>query len=157
MRLWRLVPERWAATAFTGEGARLHGGRWNSVGTPLVYLSSSLSLAALEVLVHADVEDLPERFAACSLDVPAALVTAVEEVDPRTLSADWRGVSPPPELRGFGDRWVREARSNLVRMPSVIIPEEHNFLLNPSHPDFKRLAVRPSRVFHFDPRLYVED
>lgn len=123
---------------------------------PRVYLSPSLSLAALEVLVHADVEDLPDRFAACSLDVPAGLTAAVEVVDPGRLSADWRGESPPPELRSFGDAWVREARSVLAQMPSVIIPEEHNFLLNPSHPDFKKLAVRPSRVFHFDPHLYAE-
>ncbi|MBF5043285.1 RES domain-containing protein [Aggregicoccus sp. 17bor-14] len=157
MLLWRLVPERWADTAFTGEGARLYGGRWNSAGTPLVYLSSALSLAALEVLVHADVEDLPSRFAACSVEVPAAVAGAIETVDPETLSKDWRAVSAPPELRAFGNAWVREARSALLAMPSVIIPEEQNFLLNPAHADFKKLEVRPSRAFFFDPRLYAAD
>jgi RES domain-containing protein len=157
MRLWRLVPERWADTAFTGEGARLYGGRWNSEGTPLVYLSSSLSLAALEVLVHANVEDLPSRFAACSVEVPAAVASAIETVDPAALSRDWRAVSAPPELRAHGDAWVRAATSALLAMPSVIIPEEQNFLLNPAHADFKKLTVRPRRTFHFDPRLYADD
>jgi RES domain-containing protein len=153
MKLWRLVPEKWASTAFTGEGARLHGGRWNSVGTPMVYLSSSLSLAALEVLVHADPEDLPDPYSACAIEVPAAVVATIEKVDPPKISPDWRSDSPPGALRSFGDTWVREARSVLVELPSVIIPSEQNFLLSPAHGDSGKLTRLSPERFTFDPRL----
>jgi RES domain-containing protein len=151
MRVWRLVPEQWAGGAFTGEGARLNAGRWNSVGTALVYLSSSLSLAALETLVHADPEDLPDRFSAIPVDIPGAL--RIEPVDPSSISSDWRRAEPPPALRAFGDDWVKQRHAVLTQVPSVIIPEEHNYLLNPVHPDFGRLKIGAAQPFVFDPRL----
>lgn len=153
MRLWRLVPEKRAATVWDGEGARLYGGRWNSKGTACVYLSEHLSLCALEQLVHADVKDLPGTYVACSLDVPDDV--GIEPVRPETVSASWSNSPPPPELQVFGDKWVRERRSALLRVPSAIVDVESNFVLNVAHPDFKRMKHHPQRPFFFDPRLYL--
>lgn len=152
MRLWRLTPARWAAAAFSGEGAFRYGGRWNSPGTRLVYLSSTLALAALETLVHADFDTLPE-YAALPVDVPGEMLARAESVDAATLVADWRAELAPAALRAVGDAWVAQGRSLLLAVPSVIIPSELNYLLNPAHSDMRRLEVGAAEVFEFDPRL----
>ena len=154
MRLWRLTSAKHAATPYDGEGARRYGGRWNNVGTAVVYLSERLSLAALEILVHADPSVLRGLYKACPLEVPE-VVGLVEVVDdPATISPDWRATSAPPELKAFGDAWAAQRRTVLLRVPSVIIPAEPNFVLNPNHPDFRKLNQLAQIDFHFDPRLY---
>jgi len=154
MLLWRLVPKRRAATPWDGEGPRLLGGRWSGPGTACVYLSDHLSLCALEILVHAEVRDLPEEYAACALEVPDD-VAVVEVSRPEKVSAHWRDTPAPPALQANGDAWIRGAGSALLRVPSAIIPAEGNYLLNIAHPDFKRMKQGAVEVFHFDPRLYL--
>lgn len=155
MLLWRLVPAARAVTAFDGEGARLFGGRWNSQGTAAVYLSEHISLSALENLVHADPSVLQGPYRAFSLAVPEAGVP-IEDVDPASLAPDWRATVPPGAITAFGDKWVAEARTALLRVPSVIIPSEFNFLANPAHPDFAKLTRGTPVEFLFDPRLYQQ-
>ncbi|MBX5480806.1 MAG: RES domain-containing protein [Myxococcaceae bacterium] len=154
MVLWRLVPERRAATVWDGEGARIYGGRWNNKGTACVYLSEHLSLSALETLVHAARADLPGRYVACALWVPDE-VTIEDIGDPSRLSPHWASAPDVPELKAFGDKWVKAGRSALLRVPSAIIPHESNFVLNVAHADFKRMAPQAQRDFFFDPRLYL--
>lgn len=150
IRAWRITSAKWAAGAFAGQGAKLNGGRWNNVGTSAVYLSAHLSLCALEMLVHADPADLPD-FVSIPVDVPPAL--SIEDVDPAKLSSRWRDELSPPELRAFGDEWVRAGRSLLLRVPSVVIPDEENYVVNPAHPQFPKLKIGEPRLFSFDPRL----
>lgn len=145
--LWRIVKKKYAATAFDGEGARLFGGRWNSRGTRVVYVSSSRSLAALETLVHLNPPVLFE-FVAIAIEIDHRLVKKVT-----TLPPDWKEEPPGPSTQQIGDRWVAGARSVALELPSAIVPGESNYLLNPIHPDFKACAIRPPEPFSFDPRL----
>src|SRR5581483_3145624 len=148
MRGWRIVDAIRAANAFTGEGPRLFGGRWNSPGVAVVYVSESAALAALEVLVHLRrMAALPE-FVVISCDFDEKLVEAVTDVP-----ANWREYPPPPELQAIGDAWVRSGRSAVLRVPSVIVPGENNYLLNPAHSKFKKIAIGKPERFALDPRL----
>lgn len=148
-RAWRIVKEKHAATAFDGEGAWLFGGRWNSRGTRLVYTSATLSLAALESLVHLN-PPVAFKYVAIPIEFDEALV---ETVAAAGLPADWTEEPPPPSSMEIGDLWVKEARSVVLELPSVIIQAEPNYLLNPAHPDFKKVTIGKPLPFSFDPRL----
>ncbi|MBA4147247.1 MAG: RES family NAD+ phosphorylase [Verrucomicrobia bacterium] len=145
---WRIVKEKHAATAFTGEGAAKAGGRWNSRGVFLVYASGSKSLATLESLVHLN-PPVTFKYVAFSLKFDRAFV----EVFPiKNLPAGWRAEPAPAFTQAIGDRWVKSARSPMLALPSVITGET-NYLLNPSHPDFKKITIGKPEPFTFDPRL----
>ena len=147
---WRLVKPRHAAAAFDGEGARLHGGRWNSPGTRVAYASDSIALAALEVLAHLQSTAVLQAYFLVSLRFPEESVEVLEQA---ALPARWRRFPSPPENQAIGDRWVGEGRSLILRVPSALIPAAANFLINPLHPKFNKVALgRPER-FAFDPRL----
>src|SRR4051812_47260804 len=147
---WRIVKEKHAATAFTGEGAARTGGRWNSRGVRVVYASSTRSLAALENLVHLNPPIL-FRYVALRVRFDAALLEKIAH----PLADDWREQPPPPSTRAIGDRWVREGRSPVLEVPSVIVPGEVNYLLNPAHPHFGEISIHKAEAFTFDPRLLV--
>jgi RES domain-containing protein len=146
---WRLT--RRPYQALDGEGARLYGGRWNSEGLPVVYASATLSLAALEYLVHVDPAEAPGDLVAMRLALPEDLQR--ERVDPSDLPPGWNGIAVHPECVRRGDAWAREGRTPLLLVPSAIVPEEENVLINPRHPAATRLAVIDTRPFAFDPRL----
>lgn len=150
MRLWRLCKAKHASTALDGEGARLVGGRWNSRGRRAVYLSEHLSLAALEVLAHVTKGTAPEHVA-IPLDIPDDM--SIYTPAPAELPPDWRAEEAPPSTQRFGDAWFDRAATALMRVPSVVIPEEVNFVLNPVHPDFAWITAHPPVSFRFDPRL----
>ena len=146
---WRIVKEKYVPTAFTGEGASRVGGRWNSRGTWVVYTSGSLSLAALENLVHLN-PPVFFRYAAIRLEFDDSLV---EKVPLSKLPAEWQEEPPPPSTKALGDCWAIEARSAVLQLPSSIIPAEPNYLLNPAHPAFKSIQIGKPEPFAFDPRL----
>lgn len=146
---WRIVKEKHAPTAFSGEGALRMGGRWNSRGVPVVYTSSTKSLAALESLVHLNPPVL-FNYVAIRLEFDAALV---EIVPVKNLPPDWWVEPPPPSSKAVGDEWVRKARSAVLAVPSAVISGEPNFLLSPAHPDFKKVSIGEPERFAFDPRL----
>ncbi len=148
-RAWRIVREDHRSAAFDGEGAWLFGGRWNSRGTRMVYTSITLSLAALQTLVHLN-PPVAFKYVAIPIEFDEALVETVAAMD---LPADWNEEPPPPSTAEIGDRWVRESRSAVLKLPSVIISAELNYLLNPAHSDFKRIHIGTPRPFSFDPRL----
>lgn len=147
---WRLVKARHAAAAFDGEGARLHGGRWNSPGTRVAYASDSIALAALEVLAHLQSTAVLQSYSLAAIRFPRELV---EELPESSLPQGWRRFPSPPANQAIGDRWVAEARSLVLRVPSAIIPTASNFLINPLHPAFGRAVVERPERFAFDPRL----
>lgn len=146
MRAVRLAPAR--HPPFDGEGARLFGGRWNSPGVPLVYLSEHLSLAVLELLVHQDPRHLPSDLISHSVEIPDGFVEPRPEVP-----AAWFADPLRRQTRRFGDNWAAERRSLALRVPSAIIPSEFNLLLNPQHPDSDELERIGEELFVFDPRL----
>jgi RES domain-containing protein len=140
------------AAAFSGEGARLHDGRWNSKGVAVAYASSTLSLSALELLVHAEQRLLSALvLVACEAVWPDGLAT--ETLDPVSLSPSWRDTPPPTPLQAFGDRWVRERRTAVLYVPSAIIPSERNIVINPAHRDARRIRTSTPEPFSYDARL----
>jgi RES domain-containing protein len=146
---WRIIKARHARTAFSGRGAADYGGRWNSRGVAVVYTSSTRALAALESLVHLN-PPVSFNYAVIAARFDNSLV---EPLPPKNLPRNWRHEPPPPSTQRIGDAWVREARSAILAVPSVIIPGELNFLLNPAHPDFKKIAIGKPEPFAFDRRL----
>lgn len=149
---WRLVrPERGTrAEAFSGEGARLYGGRWNSEGVAVVYLSATLSLAALETLVHADRRRFERDWIAFEVTIPGSAMLELRDED---LPGDWRAAPVSEGARGVGDAWIEAAASVALWVPSAIVPVERNVLLNPQHPDFREVRLGEPRPFRFDARL----
>jgi RES domain-containing protein len=141
MFAWRLC--RAAFANRRGEGARLYGGRWNSAGQALVYTASSAALAVLEVRVHLDLapELIPEDYVLMKVDLAGL---AVERLDVM-----------PDDPRAFGDLWLRERRSPVLRVPSMIIPEDENLLFNPAHPLVHEARIVGTRPFAFDRRLWL--
>jgi len=146
---WRIVKAKHAPTAFTGEGAAKTGGRWNSRGMPVIYASSTQSLAALESLVHLNPPVL-FRYVAFRIRFDEALLDTVPR---KSLPEDWSAQPPAAASKIIGDRWVRNARSAVLSVPSTIIPSETNYLLNPAHPDFRKISIGKAEPFAFDPRL----
>ncbi len=152
IRVWRLCQAAHRAEAFTGEGARRYGGRWNHKGRPAVYTAATQSLAALEVLVHADSDLMPNDFLVFAVDIPAD--SALERLTPDDLPTGWREAYPPETCQTLGDAWLAQGRSAVLAVPSAIIPTETDYLLNPRHPDFTRLLVHSPEPFVFDQRLW---
>lgn len=153
LRAWRIVKAKYAASAFTGEGAAKVGGRWNSRGNPVVDTSGSLSLAALELLVHLNP---PVHFRWVS--IPCEFDSKwVESLPLETLPKGWRRHPAPRAARTIGDAWLAESRSVVLAVPSVIVPGEWNYLLNPAHPDFRRIDRGDPESFALDPRLLGVD
>ena len=147
---WRIVKTRHAAHAFDGEGARRFGGRWNSIGTRMVYCASSIALAVLEVLVHLEEPLALKGWTLCRVRFDDSMMRTMELA---SLPADWFADLPPRVLRETGDRWVHEQSSVVLAVPSAIVPQEMNHLLNPDHPEFRRIRIDRPQPFAFDRRL----
>ena len=147
---WRIVKRRFATAAFSGEGARQYGGRWNSRGTAIVYTAESQALAALELLVNIGSTGVLTSYTSIPVTIPDALINVIEEAQ---LPKNWRTAPAPVALRRIGDEWAGSGTSVVLRVPSVVIPGEHNFLLSPAHPDFHKLTMGTPIPFRFDRRL----
>jgi RES domain-containing protein len=149
VRVWRIVTARFADTAFSGEGARRYGGRWNRKGVPLVYTAGSQSLAMLEILVQD--EPLRARYMMIPAEIPADL--PVVRMGPEQLPDDWRDPAALETLRSLGAHWVAGMTSAVLAVPSAVVPAETNYLLNPRHPDFARIEIGEPEVLVTDLRL----
>jgi RES domain-containing protein len=147
---WRIVRAARVDTAFTGEGSRLYGGRWNSRGTRVVYVSEHESLAALEVFVHTMPVIPTERYFSFRIDWDDRLT---EYFPIKNLPADWDAEPPTSASMQIGDEWTRTERSAVLALPSLLSTSELNFLLNPTHSDFKRIKISPPIECRFDPRM----
>ena len=141
MRLWRLVKTKYADTAFNGEGARLHGGRWNSPGTRVAYASDSSALAVLEVLVNLKDESLLSSYSLVTATIPDTLVETLRQ---NALPKQWNSSPALPSVQAMGDRWVRKNLSLALLVPSAIVEASNNILINPGHPDSIDLRLPPS-------------
>lgn len=151
MKLFRIIQTQHLATAWSGVGAQLYGGRWNPPGRPVVYTTTSISLAILEILVHLQNSMLMRSYTLLSIDVPEALLDTLEVSE---LAADWRSPSPPDSTQRQGETWLVEGSYVGLKVPSVIVPAEYNVLLNPQHPAFAALLSSVQREpMMFDPRL----
>lgn len=149
---WRLTKARHADDAFSGEGARLYGGRWNEAGTALVYLGGSAAMCALETFVHLASADRKLSFVLFRVEIPDEV--AIETLQRHQLPPNWREEPAPASTMAIGTQWSRQKRTALLRVPSVVVPMEPNYLLDPAHPGSANILVPPPESFSFDPRLW---
>jgi len=147
---WRIVRAARANSAFTGEGGRVYGGRWNSRGTALVYVSEHESLAALELFVHTMPLAPTERYFSFRLEWEDKIT---EYFSLKNLPPNWNAEPPTFETMQIGDDWVRRGISVALAVPSVLSTSEKNFLLNPTHSYFKRIKISKPVEYRFDSRL----
>jgi RES domain-containing protein len=147
---WRIVRTARINSAFTGEGGRVYGGRWNSRGTAVVYVSEHESLAALELFVHTMPLAPTERYLSFRLEWGDKLT---EYFPLENLPPHWNMEPPTFETMQIGDDWVRRRISVALAVPSVLSTSEKNFLLNPRHSDFKKIKISEPIEYRFDPRL----
>jgi RES domain-containing protein len=150
MQAFRIVKKRHALTAFSGDGARAYGGRWNFPGVPMVYAAHTRALAALESLAHFGGAERRMAFVTFEIDIPDKLAIRVEAAD---LPRDWRNSEPGSSTQGLGSGWQREGRSAALVVPSVLVPQECCVLLNPEHPDMDKIMVSYPEPFAFHARL----
>ena len=148
--VWRIVSANYKDKAYTGDGARIHGGRWNSKGVAVVYTAGSLALASIEMIVNLPAPKLLQKYVRISAHINLDLVSELSEAD---LPEDWNNRPISPSTRAIGDRWVKKQSSAVLRVPSIVVPEEYNYLLNPTHPDFAKIEIGKPIVYYFDPRL----
>ena len=147
---WRIVRAARINTAFTGQGARIYGGRWNSQGTAVIYLSEHQSLAALELLVHLTPLPPDDRYLSFRLEWEDKLT---EHFPVKDLPPHWNAEPPDFQTMQIGDEWVRAGKSVALAVPSVLSTSEMNFLLNPKHPAFKKIKISEPVEYRFDSRL----
>ncbi len=148
---WRIVKKNHLKKAFTGEGARLYGGRWNPIGVYVIYTAESISLATLEIIVHLEKEQLIyDKYVKIPITFDTSSVFKLSE---NRLPKDWRSLPPSVSTQKFGQTWIEQANYAVMKVPSTIITEEYNFLINPNHPDFSTMQIGAAQRFEFNSRL----
>jgi len=146
--VWGITHMRYTDEAFSGEGARRYGGRFNSPGVPMIYTAGSLALATLELLVRLNQRRRMAPYVRLSASFPASLLLI-----PESLPSGWDDLPYGPSSQEWGDAWIRDETSLALKVPSVVEPLESNYLINPGHPAFDQLTVGEPAPLNLDPRL----
>lgn len=149
MIVYRLSRTRHAAD-LSGEGARLHGGRWNFRGTPCIYTSESRALSALEFTVNIGADEIPRALSMVTISLPAH---EINEIPVAELPGNWNASPAPVSTKNMGSFWLRNMTSLALKIPSAVIPEEYNILINPRHPLAEAVRVVDIRDFVYDIRI----
>ena len=147
MTLYRLTTGNFANN-ISGEGAKIYGGRWNSVGIPVVYFSEFISLSILEILVRTDKLNSPAAYTLLSVQIPE---NPVKSIELKKLKPGWQ--AHIEYTRWIGEEFLKENQTLALKVPSAIVPHEHNFLINPLHPDFKKVKIINTELLELDKRL----
>lgn len=153
--MWRIATDTrsYEADDLTGTGAKITGGRWNAAGDPLVYASETQALACLETVVHLNAGGLPFNRYLVSITIPAPIWAASQSATPAALPVGWDASPAGRASIRFGSDWIQSGDSALLRVPSVIVPDEYNVLINPLHPDSRAIVASKVRKWLYDPRL----
>lgn len=147
MLVYRITLEKWSGSlAASGRAAR-----WNSNGRHVIYASWTRSLACLENVVHKKGRGLLGSFKTMLIEVPESV--KVQSIEPNDLPGNWQDFEAYPTCQQLGDAWLSGMKSAVLTVPSVIVPQEHNFLMNPQHPDFQHIKLLLTEDFIFDPRI----
>ena len=150
IRLYRLIRAARAGDAFSGEGARLYGGRWNPPGYPVVYTSQSRALAVLKMFVHLTLEARSMHFLIYEITLPKAARLKLYDGSAHV----WRQPQQSSASQEAGRAWLADGKTLGFVVPSVVVPQEANYVLNPRHPQFARLRISKPEPFAFDLRLW---
>jgi RES domain-containing protein len=146
LKIWRISKSEHGKASPNGTGAH----RWNSPGTPIIYAAESRALAVLEMLCHLEGRELLDDYVLIEIQADESLMQTIER---SSLPQNWCADPSPPELKRVGDEWIRTAECPVLRVPSALLPDEHNFLLNTEHEDFRRLNFGEPVPFRFDASL----
>ncbi|MCX6207856.1 MAG: RES family NAD+ phosphorylase [Bacteroidetes bacterium] len=138
------------AKDLSGEGARLFGGRWNHQLSPCLYTSATRALAILEFSVNVHLEDLPHLLSITSIEIPDKLI---KELKASEIPADWKTIPAPSSTKNLGTEFLKALASPILKVPSVIIEEEFNFLLNPLHKESSRFKIVDIKAISYDERI----
>ncbi|MTI32085.1 RES family NAD+ phosphorylase [Xanthovirga aplysinae] len=150
MIIYRLCKKEFSQD-LSGRGAELAGGRWNSKGTPMVYCCESRALCTAEVAVHLPLGIIPSDFTLLTISLPDHL--PIFELE--TLPKSWNKLPPAKSTKLIGDQYIKENKYLIFKAPSTVVLGDYNYLLNPRHPDFKKVEINKTEPFQFDPRLFV--
>ena len=151
MKVYRIAKTRYVDD-LSGSGARIYGGRWNHKGTSVIYTSENRALATVEYLVHVPLSIVPASLGLVTLQIPDEIVP--QEIAVSDLPKSWREYPAPTRLAEFGTNWATRNESLLLRVPSVVVDQEFNILINPLHPDMKRVSIFRVESYAFDKRLF---
>jgi RES domain-containing protein len=149
MVVYRLARTKYA-NDLSGEGSRLHGGRWNHIGVPCIYSSVSKALAVLEYTVNTNIHDIPRRLSMISIEIPD---DGIEIIPVGRLPGNWTLAPAPDETKNFGTRLLKPPAHLVIQMPSVVIPDEFNYLLNPMHLRAAEFRIIEIKDFVYDLRM----
>lgn len=151
VRVWRICRKMYAKDALSGKGGLFVSGRWHSRGRPIVYSAQSISLAALEMLVHTERSIAPRDLVQVEISIPQAVQMIV--ILASRLQKGWQQYPAPVELQEIGDTWLQAMTSAVLEVPSAVVPEESNYLINPLHPDAAGMKIVSVSPFVYDRRL----
>lgn len=148
MLVYRIGKSKWK-NDLTGNGAKIYGGRWNNIGVACIYASGSRALAILEYSAHTSLENIPRSLSFTSYKIPDDKILVCSEV---ILPGNWKNLTHTQECKDFGSKLI--GQHLVVQIPSVILPFENNFLINPNHPDFsKSISIVGVEDYSYDIRL----
>lgn len=151
MRVYRLSKKKYA-NELSGIGAAKYGNRWNSKGLEMIYTAESRALALAEILVHINLAMLPSDFMMIEIDLPKGIKTQV--VKKSDLDTRWNEHPPHYSTKEIGDSFIRACKSCILKVPSAVVPGDHNYLINPHHPDFNNITIFKTTPFPLDKRLF---
>jgi RES domain-containing protein len=152
---WRLAKKKYKNSAFDGEGSKKKSGRWTPKGLPAIYTAQTESLAALEQFVQLGDEGQNIQFVCFRIEIPDEM--QISEIDINSLPKNWRETPAPDSLKAYGFKWLARAETAVLKVPASLIFSEVNFILNPRHPDFQKIIIRPPEGFCYDPRMWKEE
>ncbi len=151
LTVFRLGKRRYRDQLFSGQGGLFASGRWTPRGRPVVYTSASISLAVLEYTVNYRHRGWVPATVLGHAVIPASV--CVETISTDGLPVNWFAAAPAPQLQAIGAEWLERGETAVLKVPSAIVTEEWNYLLNPSHADFRRMQMSLPKPFNFDRRL----
>lgn len=149
IEVWRIVKEKFHP--LDGEGAKKYDGRWHHRGYPCIYTSGSLALATLEKLVQLNEIGFLENYRSSLIKIPKK---NIEKLNIKNIPVNWNSYPHSPETRTYGTNWLQSLRSSVLEVPSAIVEREYNYLINPSHPEFKEIKLLETFPFIFDKRVF---
>ena len=140
------------ANDLSGTGAEKNGGRWNSHGIPMIYTSESRALCIAEVAVHLPMGILPEEYTLITINIPGRFIFSLPD---NQLPKDWKSIPPAQSTKTIGDQFIGNQKYLTLKVPSMIVKDEHNFLVNPKHSAIKEVRIISIEPFEFDSRLFI--
>lgn len=152
MKVYRIAKRQYIKN-LSGVGAKKYGGRWNRKGSSVLYTSENVSLAALEMLVHVELQNLPKNLQILVLKISDEV--SIRHIDIKDLPKNWRDYPAPGKLAEIGTAWLEKKESLILKVPSVVIAQERNVLINPNHPEFENVKIDKISDFEFDDRFSI--